>query len=110
MGRLREPIRASVLRAYLHLFTGARHASTIWLGIGTRERIAVLTLTAMMLLGGLFPQPGVTTRESAAQAILEDRRSRQMDRRADDGIPARPIDATPESPSAMRRHPDLPAH
>jgi NADH-quinone oxidoreductase subunit M len=115
----------AVVRAYLHLFTGARHVSTIWLGIGLRERIAVLTLTVMMLLGGLFPQPGVTTRESAAEAILDDRRSRQMDRRADHESPAQPavatasppswmpeppIDAMPELPSAMRRHPDLPAH
>ncbi len=119
----------AVVRAYLHLFTGARHVSTIWLGIGRRERIAVLTLTTLILLGGLFPQPGVTTRESAAEAILDDRRLRQRDRRADDGIPARPVDAaaiphrfgasppswrpdrpvdaTSESRSTMRGHPDL---
>jgi NADH-quinone oxidoreductase subunit M len=70
----------AVVRAYLHLFTGARHVSTIWLGIGTRERIAVLTLTTLVLLGGLFPQPGVTTREHAAEAILQERQSRQQER------------------------------
>ena len=63
----------AVVRAYLHLFTGGRHVSTVWLGIGTRERIAVLTLAAMILGGGLFPQPGVTTRERAAEEILEQR-------------------------------------
>src|SRR5262249_46670210 len=88
----------AIVRVYLHLFTGSRHVSTIWLGIGTRERIAVLTLTAMVLLGGLFPQPGVTTRQSAAEAILDDRRTRQMDRQTDDG------DRSP-----MRGNPDLPA-
>ena len=60
----------AVVRAYLHLFTGGRHVSTVWLGIGARERIAVLTLAAMILGGGLFPQPGVTTRERAAEEIL----------------------------------------
>jgi NADH-quinone oxidoreductase subunit M len=63
----------AVVRAYLHLFTGGRHVSTVWLGIGPRERIAVLTLAAMILGGGLFPQPGVTTRELAAEEILQER-------------------------------------
>ncbi len=66
----------SVLRAYLLLFTGARHASSVPLTIGTRERFAVLTLSTLILLGGIFPQPGVTTREEAAAEILKDR-SRQ---------------------------------
>jgi NADH-quinone oxidoreductase subunit M len=66
----------AVVRAYLHLFTGGRHVSTVWLGIGTRERIAVLTLAAMILGGGLFPQPGVTTRERAAKEIKSERERR----------------------------------
>jgi NADH-quinone oxidoreductase subunit M len=66
----------AVVRAYLHLFTGGRHVSTVWLGIGTRERIAVLTLAAMILGGGLFPQPGVTTRERAAEEIQSERARR----------------------------------
>lgn len=63
----------AVLRAYFRLFTGARHVSTVSLGIGVRERIAVLTLAALILLGGLFPQPGVLSRERAAREILENR-------------------------------------
>jgi NADH-quinone oxidoreductase subunit M len=66
----------AVVRAYLHLFAGARHHSTVWLGMGTRERFAVLTLSAMMIGGGLFPQPGVTTRELAAEEVLEERARR----------------------------------
>jgi NADH-quinone oxidoreductase subunit M len=50
--------------------------STVWLGIGRRERVAVLTLAAMILGGGLFPQPGVTTRELAAEEILNERARR----------------------------------
>jgi NADH-quinone oxidoreductase subunit M len=66
----------AVLRAYLLLFTGARHASTVSLGIGTRERAAVLTLSVLILGGGLFPQPGVRSRERAAEEILGTRQAR----------------------------------
>ncbi len=63
----------AVVRAYLHLFTGARHVSTVELGIGPRERVAVLSLVVVILGGGFLPQPGVTTRERAASEILEAR-------------------------------------
>ena len=66
----------AVMRAYFLLFTGARHASTVSLGIVLRERVAVLSLSALILGGGLFPQLGVATRRRAAEAILEDRRQR----------------------------------
>lgn len=65
----------AVVRAYLLLFTGARHASSIALGIGTRERVAVLTLASVILIGGFFPQPGVVSRYRAATDILEKRES-----------------------------------
>jgi NADH-quinone oxidoreductase subunit M len=66
----------AVLRAYFLLFTGARHVSTVSLGIGSREKIAVLTLSALILGGGFFPQPGVTTRQKAAEEILKARAKR----------------------------------
>jgi hypothetical protein len=66
----------AVLRAYFLLFTGARHVSTVSLGIGLRERVAVLSLSALILGGGLFPQLGVATRQRAAEKALEDRRKR----------------------------------
>ena len=64
----------AVVRAYFYLFTGTRHVSTVSLSIGLRERFAVLTLSALILGGGFFPQPGVTTRHRAAEEILKDRR------------------------------------
>jgi NADH-quinone oxidoreductase subunit M len=60
----------AVVRAYFLLFTGARHVSTVSLGLGLRERIAVLTLAALILGGGLFPQPGIMSRERAADEVL----------------------------------------
>jgi NADH-quinone oxidoreductase subunit M len=66
----------AVVRAYLLLFTGTRHVSTISLRVGPRERVAILTLAILILVGGLFPQPGIASRHEAAQAILKDRAQR----------------------------------
>jgi len=67
----------AVLRAYLLLFTGARHVSAVALGIVPRERLAVLTLSLLIFGGGLFPQPGMVTRHRAAEEIMRDRQARQ---------------------------------
>ena len=67
----------AVVRAYLLLFTGAHHVSTVSLGVSLRERAAVLALAALILGGGLFPQPGVTTRERAAEEVLHERSGRE---------------------------------
>ncbi len=64
----------AILRVYLLLFTGARHTSSVSLNITPRERLVVLTLSAFILGGGLFPQPGISSRERAAEAILEVRK------------------------------------
>jgi NADH-quinone oxidoreductase subunit M len=63
----------AVVRAYFLLFTGTRHVSTVALGLGLRERIAVLTLMALIFGGGLFPQPGISSRFRAAEEILATR-------------------------------------
>jgi NADH-quinone oxidoreductase subunit M len=68
----------AVLRAYFLLFTGARHAPAVSLGIRKRERFAVLALAALILGGGLYSQPGVASRKRAAEAILHDRASRAL--------------------------------
>ena len=67
----------AVMRAYFLLFTGARHVSTVSLGIGVRERVAVLTLAALILGGGFYPQPGVSSRHRAAEEILKQRADRR---------------------------------
>jgi NADH-quinone oxidoreductase subunit M len=63
----------AIVRAYLLLFTGTRHASSIDLKITPRERFAVLALTALILGAGLWPQPGIVARHEAAEAILHNR-------------------------------------
>jgi NADH-quinone oxidoreductase subunit M len=63
----------AVMQAYFKLFTGTRHISTVPLAVGMRERVAVLTLSLLILGGGLYPQPGVESRHHAATEILRQR-------------------------------------
>ncbi len=63
----------AIMRAYFLLFTGTRYPSSVSLKIGGRERIAVLTLAALILGGGLIPQPGVSTAYHAATELLKER-------------------------------------
>jgi len=61
----------AVVRAYLALFTGARHPSPLPFGITIRERIAVLAFAAIILGCGIFPQPFVSSCHSSAESLLE---------------------------------------
>ncbi len=63
----------AVVQAYFRLFTGKVHVSTVDLSISRRERIAVLTLIALLVLGGLYPQFIVESRHHAAKELLEQR-------------------------------------
>jgi NADH-quinone oxidoreductase subunit M len=67
----------AVVQAYLLLFTGTRHVTSVPLGIGRRERFATLALAVLILGGGLFPQEGVSSRYQAAQDILKNREAIQ---------------------------------
>jgi NADH-quinone oxidoreductase subunit M len=95
----------AVVRAYFSVFTGTRHSSTVSLKIGLRERLAVLTFAVLILGGGLFPQPGVATRERAAGKILDQRRRHRSppgksapSPSTKAGSGARPIPSAPPSP------------
>lgn len=61
------------VKAYFLLFTGTRHVSTVSLGIGLRERLAVLTLAALIVVGGIFPKYRVDSRFAAAEELLRQR-------------------------------------
>lgn len=66
----------ALVQAYLVLFTGTRYASSIPLGTRLPERIAVLTLAALILVVGLFPQSSIASRYHAAHEILLDREAK----------------------------------
>lgn len=63
----------ALMQAYFRLFAGTRYASLIALGLNSRERISVLTLIALVFLGGLAPQWTVSSRYHAAVEILRHR-------------------------------------
>jgi len=63
----------AIVRFYFLLFAGARYTSGVSLGITPRERFAVLTLAAIIIGGGLVPNPQITSRHRAAEALLLDR-------------------------------------
>jgi NADH-quinone oxidoreductase subunit M len=63
----------AVVHAYFRLFTGTQHRSLVSLGIGKRERFAVISLTALIFIGGLLPQYNVASRHRAAERILRER-------------------------------------
>jgi NADH-quinone oxidoreductase subunit M len=65
----------AVLHAYFRLFTGTRHTTSVSLRSRWPEKFAVLLLTALILGGGLVPQPGVTSRYHAAADIIARRQA-----------------------------------
>ncbi len=61
----------AVIKAYFRLFTGTRYSTPVCLNIRRPERFAVLTLTVLIVGGGLYPQPGVASRYHAAMALVQ---------------------------------------
>jgi NADH-quinone oxidoreductase subunit M len=66
----------AVLQLYFRVFTGTRHVASIDLNSRPPERIAVLVLSALILGGGLYPQPGVVSRYDVATQLVEQRAQR----------------------------------
>jgi NADH-quinone oxidoreductase subunit M len=60
----------AVVHAYFMMFTGRRHVPTISLMARRREKLGMITLAAVLLAGGLYPQPFVASRFHAAESIL----------------------------------------
>jgi hypothetical protein len=68
-----------IVQAYFLLLTGRQYFSSISLRIRVRERYAVPTLAALILLGGLMPQIGLLSRDHAADEILKRRLNSRPD-------------------------------
>ena len=90
----------AVVRAYFLLFTGARHFSSVSLAITARERFVLLTLTALILGGGLFPQPGVTHLYAVAGQVLRSREPAATDRQGAGMAETGPSDQRPPKAAA----------
>jgi NADH-quinone oxidoreductase subunit M len=63
----------AVVQAYFTLFTGRYHVSMLNLRMRVRERIAILVLAALLLIGGLLPQSLITSRYAAVTTIFNDK-------------------------------------
>lgn len=73
----------AMVRVYFLLFAGTRHVSTVPLRIARRERLAVLTLAALIVGGGLFPQPGVAWQHETARFLIGNRATMKVDKQAE---------------------------
>ncbi len=60
----------AILRVYFRLFTGTEYQSTFSMQARWPEKVAVLVLSALIIGGGIFPQPGVQSRYHAAREIM----------------------------------------
>lgn len=63
----------SILATYFKLFTGTRYTSTISLQSRLQERVAVVCLLLIMIGGGLWPQPFISSRQHAAEHLIQER-------------------------------------
>lgn len=63
----------AVLKVYFRCFTGTRSTSAVSMLCRPRERWAIIFLAALVLAGGLYPRPYVTSRYAAALSIVRAR-------------------------------------
>lgn len=63
----------AALRVYFRLFTGTPAPATISLHPRPMERVTIVLFSLLIIVGGLYPQPGVHTRYHAAKELLSRR-------------------------------------
>lgn len=86
----------AVMYAYLRIFTGKVHKASIDLCTLPAERISVLVLAALILGGGIYPQPGITALYHAAVGLAEAREAHVGG--ATKHVPGAPHEETPGIP------------
>ncbi|PQO28897.1 proton-conducting transporter membrane subunit [Blastopirellula marina] len=65
----------AVLKAFFHIFTGARHIATISLVCRPAERAIILIIVILIIGGGAYPQLGILARYHTAVTLLQTRAS-----------------------------------
>ncbi|MEQ9068643.1 MAG: proton-conducting transporter membrane subunit, partial [Gimesia chilikensis] len=63
----------AILQVYFRVFTGTHHSASISLRARIPEHVAILILVALVIGGGLYPQPGVISRNHAAIQLIQQR-------------------------------------
>ena len=84
----------AVVQAYFRVFAGTSRSASISLRCRPPERLAVLALTALILGGGLFPQPGITSRYHPATVLVEARRGLSASAPAENAHASTPASST----------------
>jgi NADH-quinone oxidoreductase subunit M len=84
----------AVIQAYFRIFTGRPYPSTIDLQVRPSERASVLIISAIIFIGGLYPQPGVENRYRAAVKLVGMRSQK-----------AKPQPALPGQPTQLGLYP-----
>lgn len=92
----------AVVQAYFKLFTGTKYIATVPLAVRGRERFAVLTLAALIIGGGLYPQPGIASRHHAAELLLSARRKSLPSTESANSPSPPPHAASPSTPGWLR--------
>jgi NADH-quinone oxidoreductase subunit M len=69
----------AVMHAYFRVFAGKPRSASIDLRIRPAERLSMLVLTALILGGGLYPQPGVMSCYQAAEGLARARARHVVD-------------------------------
>jgi NADH-quinone oxidoreductase subunit M len=63
----------AIIAAYFRLFGGVRHVTSVPLALRGAEKVAVLTLSLLIIINGIYPQPSIDSRYEAARHIVETR-------------------------------------
>ncbi len=90
----------AIMRAYFLIFTGRRFRTAAVLRSSPAERFAVVLLSLLIMGGGLWPQPGVSSRYHAAESLMRIRnkseREAELAKNAEERVEAAPpVDAAP---------------
>jgi NADH-quinone oxidoreductase subunit M len=69
----------ALLRAYFRIFTGTRHIASVSIAARPAERFVAITLSALILVVGLWPNVAIRSRYHAANALLKIRQESGID-------------------------------
>jgi NADH-quinone oxidoreductase subunit M len=84
----------AILRSYFRVFTGSQQQTSVSLSLRKREQVAVLSLATLILIGGIVPQPGISSRYRAAIRLLGQREPILSSPKREEALPAPPLDST----------------
>jgi NADH-quinone oxidoreductase subunit M len=83
----------AIFRSYLLIFAGRRKPTSVSIHSQWRERLCVITLSILLVGGGIYPQPAIVSRFEAAEHLFIERdrgRAARLDERPEP-LSTRPV-------------------